>query len=71
MRGRHKNPVIVPDENLKYAQIIKNSFGQAIDNNEISTSLPERQNLNLRRNNNRGSRKTIGFSKKTHMKFSE
>jgi len=76
-RGRPKNPVIVPDENLKYAQVIKNRkegklhkvekeiiFGQGIDKSQISTSLIERQNLTLRQDNNRVSRKTIGFSKK-------
>ena len=76
-RGRPKNPVLVPDENLKYAQVIKNRkegklhkvekkiiFGKNIDKNEISTSLLERQNLTLRQDNNRVSRKTIGFSKK-------
>ena len=60
-RGRPKNPVIVPDENLKYAQVIKTEkkasftklkkrliFGQGIDKSQISTSLIERQNLTLR-----------------------
>jgi hypothetical protein len=76
-RGRPKNPAIVPDENLRYAQVIKNRkegklhkvekkiiFGKGIDISEISTSLLERQNLTLRQDNNRVSRKTIGFSKK-------
>jgi IS1 family transposase len=76
-RGRPKNPAIVPDENLRYAQVIKNRkgrklqkvekrviFGKNIDKSEISTSLLERQNLTLRQDNNRVSRKTIGFSKK-------
>jgi hypothetical protein len=39
-------------------------FGQNIDQSEISTNLPERQNLTFRQDNNRISRKTIGFSKK-------
>ncbi len=37
---------------------------QNINESEISTSLLERQNLTLRQDNNRVSRKTIGFSKK-------
>ena len=65
-RGRPKNPVMVPDENLKYDQVIKNRkegklhkvekeiiFGQGIDKSQISTSLIERQNLTLRQDNNR------------------
>ena len=76
-RGRPKKPAIMPDKDLKYAQVIKNRqgkklqkvekriiFGQNIDQNEISTSLLERQNLTFRQDNNRISRKTIGFSKK-------
>jgi IS1 family transposase len=83
-RGRPKNPAIVPDENLRYAQVIKNRkegklhnvekkiiFGQDIDNTEISTSLLERQNLTLRQDNNRVSRKTIGFSKKLEGLYSQ
>lgn len=76
-RGRPRKPAIVPDKNLKYAQVIKNKkgrklqkiekrviFGKNIDQSEISTSLLERQNLTFRQDNNRISRKTIGFSKK-------
>lgn len=76
-RGRPKKPAIVPDENLKYAQVVKNRqgrklqkiekriiFGKDIDQSEVSTSLLERQNLTFRQDNNRISRKTIGFSKK-------
>lgn len=75
-RGRPKKPAIIPDRNLKYAQIVKNKnrkklkvekrviFGQNIDQSKISTSLLERQNLTFRQDNNRISRKTIGFSKK-------
>lgn len=76
-RGRPKNPALIPYENLRYAQVIKNKqgkklqdiekniiFGQNIDQREISTSLIERQNLTFRQDNNRVSRKTIGFSKK-------
>jgi IS1 transposase len=67
----------VPDENLKYAQLIKikqggrlkeiikkTVFGEDIEADLISTSLIERLNLTLRQANNRISRKTIGFSKK-------
>jgi IS1 family transposase len=76
-RGRPRNPKIVPPDNLSYAQvkkerkggrlqkIVKNViFGKNIKENEISTSLLERQNLTFRQDNNRVSRKTIGFSKK-------
>jgi hypothetical protein len=76
-RGRPKKPAIVPDNDLKYAQVVKNKqgkklqkvekriiFGQNVDQSKISTSLPERQNLTFRQDNNRIARKTIGFSKK-------
>lgn len=76
-RGRPKKPAIMPDQDLKYAQVVKSKqggklhkiekrviFGQNVDQNEISTSLLERQNLTFRQDNNRISRKTIGFSKK-------
>ena len=76
-RGRPKKPKIVPDKDLKYAQVVKNKqgkklqkvekriiFGQDIDQSKISTSLLERQNLTFRQDNNRIARKTIGFSKK-------
>ena len=76
-RGRPKKSALLPDKELKYAQIVKNKkegklqnvekriiFGQNIDQSEISTSLLERQNLTFRQDNNKISRKTIGFSKK-------
>ena len=76
-RGRPKKPTILPDKDLKYAQVVKKKqgkrllniekkiiFGQNIDQSQISTSLLERQNLTFRQDNNRISRKTIGFSKK-------
>lgn len=76
-RGRPRKDRLVPDEELKYAQIIKirkewrlqtvikrTVFGKDIDVKLISTSLIERLNLTLRQDNNRISRKTIGFSKK-------
>ena len=69
-RGRPKKPVLLPGKNLKYAQVIKNRkgkkfqkiekkviFGENIDQNDISTSLLERQNLTFRQGNNRISRK--------------
>ena len=30
LRGRSKNPVLVPDEDLKYAQVIKNRKGRKL-----------------------------------------
>ena len=61
---------------MKYAQIVKKRmrgklrkieknviFGEDIEQSAISTSLIERQNLTFRQDNNRVSRKTIGFSK--------
>lgn len=76
-RGRPRRDRLVPYKNLKYAQIIKirqggrlkevikkKVFGKEIDPILISTSLIERLNLTLRQDNNRISRKTIGFSKK-------
>lgn len=76
-RGRPRRPKLVPPDDLKYAKIIKQRdngrltkvtkeivFGRAIEDSLISTSLIERLNLTLRQDNNRISRKTIGFSKK-------
>jgi hypothetical protein len=76
-RGRPRKDRLVPDVNLKYAQVIKirldgrlkkvvkkTVFGKDIETKLISTSLIERLNLSLRQENNRISRKTIGFSKK-------
>ena len=75
-RGRPRNPKIVPSDDLKYAQVVKKRkggklkgvekkviFGEDIEESTISTSLIERQNLTFRQDNNRVSRKTIGFSK--------
>jgi len=75
-RGRPKKPKIVPSDYLKYAQVVKKRkdgklqkvekniiFGEDIEQSTISTSLIERQNLTFRQDNNRVSRKTIGFSK--------
>jgi IS1 family transposase len=76
-RGRPRNPKTITPNDLEYAQVIKKRkggrlrnivkkviFGKNIEENEISTSLLERQNLTFRQDNNRVSRKTIGFSKK-------
>jgi IS1 family transposase len=75
-RGRPRNPKIFPPDYLKYAQVVKKRkggklmkveknvvFGEGIEQSAISTSLIERQNLTFRQDNNRVSRKTIGFSK--------
>jgi IS1 family transposase len=75
-RGRPQIPILVPDYDLRYAQVIKHRqgghlssverrviYGQDIDTRQIGTSLIERQNLTFRQDNNRISRKTIGFSK--------
>jgi len=77
-RGRPRSPRLIVDELLKYAQVIKMRaegrlkkvlkriiFGENIDPKMISTSYIERLNLTCRQDNNRISRKTIGFSKKT------
>lgn len=83
-RGRPKNPALIPDENLRHAQVVKNKkgkrlqkvekriiFGQNIDQKNISTSLIERQNLTFRQDNNMVSRKTIGFSKKIRCLYNQ
>jgi IS1 family transposase len=76
-RGRPRSPKLIVDDLLKYAQVIKMRvngklnkvvkriiFGENIDPKMISTSYIERLNLTCRQDNNRISRKTIGFSKK-------
>lgn len=76
-RGRPRSPKLIVDNLLNYAQVIKTRakgklnrvvkkviFGENIDSKMISTSYIERQNLTCRQDNNRISRKTIGFSKK-------
>jgi len=76
-RGRPRLSRLIPDKLLKYALIIKQRsgrvltcvekkviFGENIDLKMVSTSYIERQNLTCRQDNNRISRKTIGFSKK-------
>jgi IS1 family transposase len=75
-RGRPKLPRLIISNLLRYAQVIKrrvggfltkvkkkNIFGENIDPKMISTSYIERLNLTCRQDNNRISRKTIGFSK--------
>lgn len=77
-RGRPRNPKLIVSDLLEYAQVIKIRakgrldkvikriiFGKDINPKMISTSYIERQNLTCRQDNNRISRKTIGFSKKT------
>ena len=76
-RGRPRKPEKIPDPQLKYAQVVKKRkggrlvtvekrivFGKDIPESEINTSHIERQNLTLRQENNRLTRKTLGFSKK-------
>ncbi|NYB26453.1 MAG: hypothetical protein HVN34_09460 [Methanobacteriaceae archaeon] len=78
-RGRPRKPRQMPLEELKYAQVIKTREGgkviniqrkiifgekEDIDESIISTAYIERQNLTLRQDNNRLTRKTIGYSKK-------
>ena len=77
-RGRPRKPMQMPLPKLKYAQVVKEReggeivniekriiFGSAdeINDNDISTSYIERENLTLRQDNNRLTRKTIGYSK--------
>lgn len=77
-RGRPAYPEIIPDPELRYAQLVKQRekgrvvgtskrtiFGEKgdIDMDVVSTSYIERQNLSFRQENRRLSRKTIGFSK--------
>jgi hypothetical protein len=77
--GKLQKPILKPFKELKYAQVIKTKkdgklknvkkkiiFGKTeeIDNSKISTTLIERQNLNLRQDNKRLARKTISYSKK-------
>jgi IS1 family transposase len=75
-RGRPRKPKVFPPDYLKHAQVVKTRkggklqeiekkvvFGEDIEQSMISTSLIERQNLTFRQDNNRVSRKTIGFSK--------
>lgn len=77
LRGRPKGPEVVPQAHLKYAQVVKERqgrhlvnvsqrsiFGKNINPKSITTSHIERQKLTFRQDNNRISRKTIGFSRK-------
>lgn len=77
-RGRPRKPMQKPLPKLKYAQVVKEREGgeivniekriifgssEEINDNDISTSYIERENLTLRQDNNRLTRKTIGYSK--------
>jgi IS1 family transposase len=76
--GRPPGPQMIPDPDLRYAQLVKvrNNgrvvathkrvvFGEedTVDKDTICTSLIERENLSFRQDNRRLSRKTNGFSK--------
>ena len=78
-RGRPRKPKQMPLPELKYAQVVKEREGSKVVNIEkriiygmeedidfsfISTSYIERENLTLRQDNNRLTRKTLGYSKK-------
>ena len=77
-RGRPRKPRRVPDNQLRYAQVVKiRDKGKVVsvlkrviygneedgDRSQVSTSLIERENLSLRQENCRLTRKTIAFSK--------
>jgi IS1 family transposase len=80
--GRPPGPQMIPDPELRYAQLIKvrNNgrvvaihkrvvFGKedTIGMDTVNTSLIERENLSFRQDNRRLSRKTNGFSKRVEM----
>lgn len=77
-RGRPRNPQRLPAPGLRYGQVVKRREGRRvvevtrrvvygdpkeIPSKTISTSLLERQNLTLRQDNARLTRKTLAFSK--------
>lgn len=77
-RGRPRKPIMEPDPDLRYAQVVKIRernrvvkvekriiFGdpEEIEMKQVSTSLLERLNLSFRQENGRLSRKTLKFSK--------
>jgi hypothetical protein len=77
-RGRPRKPKQIPAPELRYAQVVKRREGRKlvevlrkvvygnpdqIPENAISTSLLERQNLTIRQDNARLTRKTLAFSK--------
>lgn len=84
-RGRPRKPKLLPLPELKYAQYVKERennrvvsvskrivYGDSnvIPDKVISTSKIERQNLNLRNENRRLTRKTLAFSKSdTDLKY--
>ena len=78
LRGRPRKPEQLPAPDLRYAQVVKRREGrrlvevirrvvygnpEEIPQQSISTSLLERQNLTIRLNNARLTRKTLAFSK--------
>lgn len=77
-RGRPRKPKQLPAPDLRYAQVVKRREGrrlvevirkvvygnpEEIPQQSISTSLLERQNLTIRQDNARLTRKTLAFSK--------
>lgn len=77
-RGRPRKPKHLPAPDLRYAQVVKRREGrrlvevirkvvygnpEEIPQQSISTSLLERQNLTIRQDNARLTRKTLAFSK--------
>ena len=78
LRGRPRKPKQLPAPDLRYAQVVKRREGrrlvevirkvvygnpEQIPQESISTSLLERQNLTIRQDNARLTRKTLAFSK--------
>lgn len=78
LRGRPRKPKQLPSPDLRYAQVVKRREGrrlvevirkvvygnpEQIPQESISTSLLERQNLTIRQDNARLTRKTLAFSK--------
>ena len=79
LRGRPRIPALVPDEGLRYAQVIKHHrnghlvgvekrqiFGEDAGRASISTTFIERCNLTIRQENKRLTRKTLAFSKRQY-----
>jgi hypothetical protein len=75
-RGRPRLSRYNPLPGLRYGQVVKERkkgtivkvdrwtvFGEPFEPKQISTSMIERENLTLRQENHRLSRKTLGFSK--------
>lgn len=79
LRGRPRVPMKIPDEKLRYAQVIKHHrnghlvevekrqiFGEDAGPASISMTFIERCNLTIRQENKRLTRKTLGFSKRQY-----